>query len=598
MRKIVLSIAGVIIGYAAYAQVVVAGVSPASIMGNYEYGVQGGCGTWPGETDDATWGVWPGIDFNIAGTFVQAELMLVEDGTAGTNPQGHPVSQEGCNPLINNLAGKIAVIYRNTCEFGLKVYNAQQAGAIAAIIVNREDEIMGMLGGVDGPNVTIPAVFVSSITGDILISEMANGPVTMFIGNKIGAYGDDIGAVKGEFLVAPYGGNHSSIFDGFDPGIQVYNYGLNAQNVTVTATIDGPSGNVYTDVVGPIAMASGDTLSIFPGNGGLGGYEFAPFTLASYPAGNYTLSYNMDMGIADEAAYDNDYSVDFKVNSSVISLSRLDGSNMPIATSYPSNSDTEYQSCMMFQEANASNVGIRGVYFYGMADTATVQYEGAEIFANVYQWDDAWVDLNDPNYTFDPTTNDAFQNLNLLTFTDYFPASDNEVGQLSYAEFATPFVAQDNVRYLFCLQTFESVNISFGYDNAIDYGANYSIFAQPVSPVHVDGSWYAAGWSGTSATSMGLRTFPPSELGLESTLMIDGSAYPNPAQDLVTVSVAGEGNAMLSITDIAGKVVSTENLKLINGKATIQVASLEAGLYIFNVKFEDGQTSQFNVVKK
>ena len=46
--------------------------------------------------------------------------MFAEDGTTGLNPQGNPISQEGCNPLINDLTGKIAVIWRNTCEFGAK----------------------------------------------------------------------------------------------------------------------------------------------------------------------------------------------------------------------------------------------------------------------------------------------------------------------------------------------------------------------------------------------------------------------------------------------------------------------------------------------
>ena len=43
-------------------------------------------------------------------------LMFVEDGTM----EQIPISQEGCNPLINDLTGKIAVIWRNTCQFGVE----------------------------------------------------------------------------------------------------------------------------------------------------------------------------------------------------------------------------------------------------------------------------------------------------------------------------------------------------------------------------------------------------------------------------------------------------------------------------------------------
>ena len=202
MKKILLSLSLVISGFAVFSQAVVSGVSPASIQGNYEYGLQGGSGSWPGETDDATWGTLS-HNFNNPGEHVEAEIMLVEDGTPGTNDQGNPISQEGCSALNNNLTGKIAVVYRNTCEFGVKVKRAQDAGAIACIIVNREDALIDMAGGVEGPNVTIPCVFIAKTDGANLIAAMAGGtvPVTVFIGNKLGINANDLGAVKGEFLI-------------------------------------------------------------------------------------------------------------------------------------------------------------------------------------------------------------------------------------------------------------------------------------------------------------------------------------------------------------------------------------------------------------
>ena len=132
MKKLLLSLTAVVAGFAAYGQVVVAGVSPAAIQGNYEFTTQANCGAWPGETDDGTWGVLNNLDFNVAGTFIQDTLMLVEDGTPGTNPEGNPISQEGCDSLINDLTGKIAVIYRNTCAFTTKLLNAQNAGAVCS----------------------------------------------------------------------------------------------------------------------------------------------------------------------------------------------------------------------------------------------------------------------------------------------------------------------------------------------------------------------------------------------------------------------------------------------------------------------------------
>ncbi|MFM7662239.1 MAG: PA domain-containing protein, partial [Bacteroidota bacterium] len=147
------------------AQVIVAGVSPQNIVMNYTH-------TW---ADPA--GGWGTPDFNIPGTFVEDTLMIVDDGSTGTNAQGNPISAEGCNPLINDLTGKIAVIYRNTCEFGAKAFNAQTSGAVGVIIINRNpNEWINMGAGAQGVNVTIPVVMLDLNDGQALVAEMLNGP--------------------------------------------------------------------------------------------------------------------------------------------------------------------------------------------------------------------------------------------------------------------------------------------------------------------------------------------------------------------------------------------------------------------------------------
>ncbi|XOV66237.1 MAG: PA domain-containing protein [Fluviicola sp.] len=588
MKKLLLSIAVIACGYTVNAQVVLAGVSPTAVQGNYEF-------SWA----DPAGGDWSSPDFNIPGTFIEDTLQIADDGTPGTNPQGNPMSAEACNPIpAGQLDGKIAVIYRNTCEFGLKALNAENAGAVGVIIINREDEVINMGGGADGLNVTIPVAFVSSVTGALLTSEMQNGPVVMFFGNKVGAFADDIGANSGEMLVSPYGGANSRQFDGFTPGIQMYNFGTNDQaSVDVTATIDGPNGNYYTETVNIQNMLAGDTASIFPGNP----LEFPAWTeggVGMYDNGLYTLTYTMDFGGTDESDFDNVLSSTFSIQDDILSLSNVDIAGTPTANTYPSNSTTEYQSCMMVQEANASTMATDGMWITPHVDTAAGEVlAGAEIFVNAYQWDDGWVDLDDPNYTFDPTTNDAFQNLNLLSFGTHYPASDNEVEQSVFVPFQTQFQLQDGVRYLFCIQTFESATVSFGYDNTINYDGNQGIFRQPPSPVHVDGEWYAAGWAGVSATSIGINIFDPAELGLEEN-EIGGTAFPNPAEDKVKVTLNAEGDAQLTVADVTGKVAFSAPITLVNGSTTVDISSLATGVYTFNVALESGATSTFNVVKK
>jgi len=606
MKKTLLSLSLIAVGCWSYAQVVVSGVSPVAIQGNYEYGVQGGSGSWPGEVDDATWGTLS-HDFNIPGQFIQQEIVVVEDGTPGTNPQGNPISQEGCGTLTNAaaLAGKIAVVYRNTCEFGVKVKNAQDAGAVACIIVNREDAAPGMLGGVEGPNVTIPCVMLSNIDGGALIAATVGGtvPVTVFIGNKIGAFPNDIGGDLNFLLISPYGATTNMMDNGFDVGIQVYNWGANVQSSgTVNLTIDGPAGNVYDETVALPTMNSTDTVAIYTGFG----LELPDFTLASYPNGLYTMTYTIDLGVADDFPFDNQYSSTFTVNDDVISYARIDGAGMPIATSYTSISTgpAELQSCM-FYENNQIDVALSGVSFVPHADTSVNELAGSEIFINVYEWNSPWTDLSDVNYFATGAPNDPFDpaDLVLAAFETHYPASDDETDDAVMVPF-TPIALLSGQRYLVCAQTYDP-NVSFGIDNGLNYSGEYNVRLMPFHTIFADQpnaatpstQWYAAGWDGQSAASIALNVFDIAQLGLNDESILVGKAFPNPTNNNVTISLEANGNGQLNVTDVAGKVALSQSITLVNGKTNIDMSTLDAGVYIFNVTLENGKSSQFNVVK-
>ena len=591
MKKILLLLTVLSSGFMANSQVVFSGVSPVSIQGNYDF-------AWA----DPAGGDWSCPDFLVPGTFVEDTLMIVDDGTPGLNLQGNPLSAEACNgPLINDLTGKIAVIYRNTCEFGYKALQAQDAGAVAAIIINREDEIVQMGGGVEGLNVTIPCVFVTSLTGNQLVTEMSNGPVVVFLGSKVGAYANDIGANSGQALVSPYGGANSLQYDGFEPGIQVYNYGTNDQAaVSINAKIDGPSGTIYDETVGPVAIVSGDTLAVFPGN--TDAFPAWNEGIGNYENGEYTLTYTMDLGGTDDSDFDNILSSSFSITDGTtigtLAVSPVDASGMPVANTYPSNATTEYQGCVMIQEPNSSTMAVQGMYFIPHTDTSVNDLAGSEIFGNAYQWDDGWVDLDDPNYDFAAATTNAFNALNIVTFGTHYPASNDDVDDVAYIEFVTPFLMVDNQRYLFCLQTFETATISFGYDNTINYDGNEGIYRQPVAPVHIDGQWYSGGWSGASAPALSLKTFDPAEVGITDADILVGGAFPNPTTDAVTITVNATGGATLNVTDISGKIVMNSLVDLGTGSTKVNTSQLEAGVYVFTVIMENGKTAQFNLVKQ
>ncbi|MDP6921702.1 MAG: hypothetical protein QGH06_01895, partial [Lutibacter sp.] len=109
----------------------------------------------------------------LTSTPLTGELVLADDGTAA--------STEACNPLINSaeVNGKIAVIKRGNCTFVSKVKNAQDAGAIAVLVINNVVGPPISMGGED-TTITIPAIMVSDEDGAAIINELANGvQVTM-----------------------------------------------------------------------------------------------------------------------------------------------------------------------------------------------------------------------------------------------------------------------------------------------------------------------------------------------------------------------------------------------------------------------------------
>lgn len=88
----------------------------------------------------------------------------------------------GCKQLVSPVSGKIALIDRGSCEFGRKVLNAQNAGAIGALVCNvagidggTGDELLDMAAGAVGASVNIPSLLLKKSTCDQIRAAMENG---------------------------------------------------------------------------------------------------------------------------------------------------------------------------------------------------------------------------------------------------------------------------------------------------------------------------------------------------------------------------------------------------------------------------------------
>lgn len=87
---------------------------------------------------------------------------------ASVNDGGGASLADGCEAYpTGSLSNKVAIIDRGTCDFVVKVTNAQTAGAKAVIVVNHEGDALMQMGGTTR-KVTIPSVFVGKTDGAAL----------------------------------------------------------------------------------------------------------------------------------------------------------------------------------------------------------------------------------------------------------------------------------------------------------------------------------------------------------------------------------------------------------------------------------------------
>ena len=128
--------------------------APPAIAGSYEVGT-------------ASFGA------ALTTTGVTGMVVLANDGS-GT-------SSDACEPIQNNVVGKIVLVDRGTCTFAAKAASAQNAGAIGVIIVNNVvASTPPSLGGTD-PSVVIPAVGITLADGNAIKAQLGGG-VTATLG--------------------------------------------------------------------------------------------------------------------------------------------------------------------------------------------------------------------------------------------------------------------------------------------------------------------------------------------------------------------------------------------------------------------------------
>ncbi len=156
-------------------------------------------------------------------------------------------TDDGSNPIAGqtNLAGNVALIARGSCAFTEKFINAQEAGAIAAVIYTQEGTSPFAMGGTDDA-VAIPGSMISYIDAQELIASSLTTETNVTFSNMNAAIDTtEIGNVMADF--SSRGPNQAS-YDIIKPDITAP--GVKILAATTNTPMFGEQGGTFAYLQG------------------------------------------------------------------------------------------------------------------------------------------------------------------------------------------------------------------------------------------------------------------------------------------------------------------------------------------------------------
>ena len=582
MKKTLLAVF-LIASVASSAQVILNIMHPLSMAGPIAHTNQG---------NTTGWGL---ADLMDPADAVMDTVVAMDDGTPGVNTltgAGYPgieKKREGCNtdtlastPACNFLRGKIVLIARGTCEFGLKCFLAQQAGAVGIIVYNRENAHMIMGPVVYGAQVFIPVSAIARPDGDALLSAITGGQtIVAFLGNKTGAFVNDVSINKAEIMFPRAAAEpkemvlDSSMYE-VPLGFWARNDGsANQTSVTAKAEVKLGGTVLHAPTSPSFAMNSADSIYV----------SFPPFKQPTYAPGRYSFTYSLQL-TGENFPADNEFASNVDVNDSIFSYVRVADSTLtPIDNNsyrFATAPNTLASSCIAFQHPEVEDlelIGIRFSNYIALPDSIAGRY----VDITVDEWNDAFVDVLDTNLAVSST-------VNLISET-YTYTSQAENDAVVTHMFTNPVMLDDDQRYLMCINTSDAL-MYFNHSTVYGYEQNNRTAGTQPKSIHIrDG---ALGDWGNAIPTITLIT--KSYIGVREFTLDKSMAFPNPATHTVNIPMTVEGKADVRVYDMTGKVVIDRSAAITYGRLTVDVSALPAGSYVFHVNAANGHTSRFNVI--
>jgi hypothetical protein len=491
-----------------------------------------------------------------------------------------------CDPVPSGqLTGKIAMIRRGACEFGLKALNAQQGGAIAAIVCNNVSATAGddcnaipMGAGANGAQVTIPAIFLCrQVTNTIDAALNAGKPVEIcFV----------LPNASSPFVSAAYATPKSQV-DSIDlMSFVFYNRTLDTINgVTIKADITGPNG--YSNSI----ETTWDGIP--PGFDGLLFFDtyLPPAVVGKYDVVMSNNLYTESRDTLRRSFEVTDYT--FAVDNLVINQAPFNNTSF-VAGNYV------YQTGALYFTGSDGGTATYSSFGIGNIDSLyTGDPFADEIVILVYDADsDGDEVLNFQSGGFADVAADV------VGSGSYILTGDETLAELVHAPlsdfvFGGPIVLKPNHPYYISLLYDGSANGSGRCPGfSASAGEDYLVYDGNAltTPLQMDNLY--SGWGGaTLVNRMQMSGFDPTST--KEPNVLDASKFsitPNPGSEYVNLNLNLDqvnSKVIVRILNAAGQLFRSENLtNFQSGQVRFDVNNMPSGHYLMWITTEEGSTVQ------
>ncbi len=517
--------------------------SPAVISGIYDYSTM----TADASGDPGIWG--PTLANDVRGEIVWAF---------------NATDSLGCEPITQDLTGKMALIRRGACNFSIKIWGAEQAGAAGVIIVNHYDDatqdeqsLVGMLWGDNREPITIPAVFVSRQTGEAILSVLDSGEPVM------AAF--DLRNLSDNQAPYAYQTPLSQAISLDEISVNYFNEdSLKTVEPTVKATIVEPDGTVTENSIKVSVAPFSDSTILFPG--------FLPTQLGMHSV-TFTSDLNTDTLQSPFEMTEHTFAVDRGAPYTDITISNDNFVN----------GGQEFHVGSAYYPGPNGGTAVGTSFGIGNIDSIFTGNPLADLFSLVLY------DM-DPNETgVLGATYDDFQ---VVGFGGYDMTGDEGENEILYTELFDPVQLRPNSGYAVMVQYLgETAGLGIPPSFTAAGATNYPL---PGTLVFANSTLFTGGWNSNNnnVVRLHLDGFISSTNDLKKLDASKVSIFPNPVEDQLNMKLELAENSeivRIVITDMTGRHLYNQKFENVRSQSfDFNVSSFANGAYLMNVITEEG----------